>query len=199
MKLYYSVTSPFARKIRIAAMILDLDAEVELVNTDVYAKNDYFRINPLQKIPSLTTREGQTLTNSPFILEYLDFISLGKKILPLAGPERWPALNFQSIADGIMEASVLRRYESLRPADRQDMSFENRQKEKITNGLSFFETNHFQMTKNWGVAEISLACALGYLDLRFSKENWLKVYPHLSHWYQSVKESDVMKKTEAKI
>lgn len=199
MKLYYSITSPFARKIRVASMLLKLDAEIELINTDVYAKSGYYRINPLSKIPSLTTREGQTLTNSPFILEYLDYISLSKKILPLAGPERWPALHFQSIADGIMEASVLRRYESLRPVDRKDNNFENRQKEKVAHGLEFFEANHYLMKKDWGIAEISLACALGYLELRFPQENWLKSYPHLQSWYNSAKDLEVMKKTEAKL
>ncbi len=197
MKLYYSATSPFARKVRIASMLLKLDSEIELVNTDVYAKNDYYRVNPLSKIPSLTTREGQTLTNSPFILEYLDYLSLGKKILPFPGPERWPALHFQSIADGMMEASVLRRYESLRPVDRRDESFENRQKDKIKNALDFFEANHFQMKKDWVIAEISLACALGYLELRFSQENWLHHYPHLQNWYNSARELDIMKKTSA--
>lgn len=199
MKLYYSITSPFARKVRVAALILGLDAEVELINTDVYAKNDYYRTNPLAKIPTLITRDRQTLTNSPFILEYLDFISLGKKILPLSGPERWPALNLQSIADGLMEASVLRRYESLRPVDRQDEDFESRQKEKVVRSLEFFEARHFQMKKDWGVAEISLACALGYLELRFSQENWLKPFPHLTKWYGMARETEWMKKTEAKI
>jgi len=82
MKLYYSGTSPFARKVRVAAMILGLNSEIELVTTDVYVATDYSKVNPLVKIPALTTREGQVITNSPFILEYLDFLSLGRKIIP---------------------------------------------------------------------------------------------------------------------
>lgn len=199
MKLFYSVTSPFARKVRVAAALLGLESEIELVNTDVYAKNNYHQVNPLVKIPALMIRDGQTLTNSPFILEYLDSISLGKKLLPLPGPERWKALHFQSIADGMMEASVLRRYEILRPVDRRDPLFDQRQKEKVFNALEFFETRLSQMKKEWGVAEISLACALGYLELRYAKEEWLKNFPRLSAWYKEVREIPVMKKTEAQV
>ena len=79
MKLYYSITSPFARKVRVAADLLGLESQIELISTDVYAKNDYYRVNPLVKIPALQLRDGNTLTNSPFILEYLDSISLDKK------------------------------------------------------------------------------------------------------------------------
>ena len=71
MKLYYSTSSPFARKIRIASQLLGFESEIELCVADLSQK-DYAQVNPLMKVPALITRQGTMLTNSPFILDYLN-------------------------------------------------------------------------------------------------------------------------------
>ena len=130
MKLYFSKTSPFARKVRLAALILGLDKEIELEIVDVFKDPHYKEINPLVKIPTLKTRDGFLLSNSPVIVDYLDSLSFSKKVIP-ADESRWQALQFQSIADGVMDASVLRRLESLRIPEKQDQGFDLRQKRKL--------------------------------------------------------------------
>lgn len=186
MKLYYSVTSPFARKVRISAMVLGLDSEIELVPTDVYSADNFYvtKINPLNKIPALEIRLGEILTNSPFICDYLNSISLSRKIIPGNSFDRWSILNRQSIGDGIMEASVLRRYESLRPLDRQDVKFDQRQKDKVQNGLRLFEENIARIKTDFEIDGITLLCALGYLEFRFSDEKWVEKFPRLNDWYK---------------
>ncbi len=186
MKLYYSSTSPFARKVRMSAIILGLEKQITLETVDVFNDASYSNVNPLVKVPTLQTREGLFLTNSPFILEYLDSLSLELKVIP-TDSSRWQALQFQSVADGIMDAAVLRRLESLRVPEKQDPKFDQRQREKIKNGLKYFE-NSIQLLKSetsWTVVEISLCCAIGYLYYRFANENWLANVPKLKSWYEN--------------
>tara|TARA_B110001454_G_scaffold16046_1_gene14391 strand:+ start:40098 stop:40691 length:594 start_codon:yes stop_codon:yes gene_type:complete len=197
MKLYYSPASPFARKVRISAILLGLENEVTLETVDVFNDNSYSAVNPLVKIPTLQTREGLFLTNSPYIVDYLDSLSSTTKMIPTDG-SRWQALQFQSIADGIMDAAVLRRLESLRSPDKQDSKFDLRQKQKIQNGMRYFESNIDLLKMKWTVSEISLCCAIGYLNYRFGSENWLAEYPKLNHWYTEANRLDCVARTMVK-
>ena len=112
---------------------------------------------------------------------------------------RWQMLQFQSVADGIMDAAVLRRLESLRSPEQQDPKFDQRQKDKIRNGLHYFE-NNFQLLNSddkWTVAEISLCCAIGYLYFRFANENWLAGFPKLTVWNDNAQKLSWVAQTRA--
>jgi glutathione S-transferase len=190
MKLYYSPTSPFARKVILSASVLGLGHELELESADVYQRNISYvtRINPLNKIPALQTREGNLLVNSPFICDYLNSLPTVKKVIPTQGPERWKVLNNQAIADGIMEAAVLRRYEVLRKSHLRDPNFDKRQWDKINDSLQYFESHLAEFLGELQLDGITLLCAIGYLDFRFAHETWLERFPRLREWYNLHKE-----------
>lgn len=194
MKLFYSKTSPFARKVIISAMKLKLESQLELSTVDVFNDPEYHRINPLVKVPSLEIAEGKILTNSPFICEYLNSFSEEKDLFA-TGENKWDDLQNQSLADGMMEAAVLRRLESLRPTEKQDPHFDKRQKEKIVNVLNYFNERITVLKDDWTISEISVACALGYLEFRFASEQLLTPYPALSAWYEKVKKLEWMVRT----
>lgn len=185
MKLYYSKSSPFARKVRLAAQVLGLDGKLELVLVDVFGDTAQFRnINPLIKIPALEMETGETLVNSPFICQYLASLKPGQNLYPQA-PELWQALNFQAVADGGTDAAVLRRMESLRSPDKQDSKFNRRQNEKIENALEFCEDNLFRLSQqDLTIAEISVICFVDYVQFRFGHEHWDQKFPKLFSWVQ---------------
>src|SRR5258708_9785465 len=108
-----STTSPFARKIRIAISILGLEDKIRIENADTLDPKDSVRQqNPLGKIPTLVFDDGSTLFDSRVILEYLDHMAGGARIYPPAGPARFDALSMQALADGFLDAGILRVYES---------------------------------------------------------------------------------------
>lgn len=183
MKLYFSPTSPFVRKVRLAAEALGLTEQIELVPTDVYTNISLYKnINPLIKIPALETKSGEILTNSPFICQYLASLKPGTTFWP-QGDQLWKALQFQSIADGGMEAAVLRRYESLRSPDKFDSKFDYRQKEKILNALEYLQNHLPQLsTENLGIAEVSTISFIDYLHLRYANEKLQDLFPRIFEW-----------------
>ena len=90
MKLTFSPASPFARKVRIAAIELGLIDKIEFVPTAVapgQPNDEYSQINPLKKLPALILDNGDVIINSYVIVEYLDELAGGGKLIPASGPD----------------------------------------------------------------------------------------------------------------
>ena len=173
--------SPFVRKVRIAAAVLELDDRIELVTADTNDPDDSLRTqNPLGKIPALVLDGGETIYDSAVIVEYLDTLAGGGKIIPAHGRRRFCSLTQQALADGIMEAAVLVRYEMLwRAPEMRSEKWIAHQNDKIARGLAAFETALPEELSDIGT--ISLACALGYLDFRFDGA-WRATHRALVAW-----------------
>jgi len=181
MILRSSLPSPFGRKIKIAAAMLGLKDRIEIVMTDTNNPDDPIRQqNPLGKIPALILDDGLVLFDSPVILEYLDHAAGGGKIIPASAPDRFKVLTQAALADGIIEAAILLVYEKrFRDENERSVRWADYQSEKVTRGLKAFEAA--PPTGARDVAHISLACALGYQDLRFEGK-WRADYPALVAW-----------------
>ena len=184
MKLLYSPFSPFARKVRIAAFETGLQDRIEVVPTSTEdPASGLSARNPLNKIPVLETAFGP-LYDSPVICEYLDTLHDGPKLVPAAGPARWQALRWQALADGLMDAALLIRYEiTLRPAEKQHDAWFERQKGKIRKALDQMEADAAELDGPLTIGVIAAASALGYLDLRFADWGWRETHPRLAAWH----------------
>ena len=183
MILRFSPSSPFVRKVRIAAGLLGLDDKIALRAVDLNDPADSIRAeNPLGKIPSLVLDDGETLYDSRVILEYLDHIAGGGRILPSEPKARFAALRLQALCDGMLDASVLQVYESrYRPPEMKVQSWLDRQHDKVARGLAVLEASPPALAGMPDVGQIALACLLGYLDLRFDGV-WRERYPKLVAW-----------------
>lgn len=181
MILRSSPFSPFGRKVKIAMHHLGLADRIEVVMADTADPADSLRgQNPLGKIPVLILENGETLFDSRVILEYLDHLAGGGIILP-AGEARFPVLRLQAIADGVMDASILQVYERrMRPAERQHPEWTTYQADKVARALAILEAAP-PARDRVDVGTIALACALGYLDLRFPG-TWRDAHPALVRW-----------------
>jgi glutathione S-transferase len=178
-----SPPSPFGRKIKIAASLLGLSDQIKIETTDTNDPSDSIRKqNPLGKIPALILDDGSALFDSPVILEYLDAFAGGGKIIPREGKARWNVLRLHAIADGIMDAALLQVYEKrFRPEEHWVAKWTDYQAEKVTRTLDALEAAPPALTPMPDIGQIGLACALGYLDLRFEGK-WRAKYPKLVAW-----------------
>ncbi len=172
--------SPFARKVRIAAAVLRLDDRIEVVPADTSDPGDSLRAqNPLGKIPTLLLEDGRAIYDSPVILEYLDWLAGGGKLIP-TGPERFDVLTRAALADGVSDAAILKVYETRwRDDGARSARWLDHQTGKIGRGLAALEAH--PPGEDIDVAAITLACALGYLDLRFAGA-WRAERPKLVAW-----------------
>jgi len=151
--------------------------------TDTNDPSDSIRKqNPLGKIPALILEDGSALFDSTVILEYLDALAGGGKIIPREGAARWDALRLHAIGDGIMDAGILLVYEKrFRPEEHWVAKWTDYQSQKIARTLDVLEAAPPAISGMPNVGHIALACALGYLDLRFEGK-WRAKYPELVAW-----------------
>ena len=188
MKLYFNPASPYVRKVRVTAHELDLSGRIELISislTPVSPHDGLRSSNPLGKIPALVLDDGTTLYDSPVVCEYLDALAGGNRIFPAAGAARWTALRRQALADGIMDAAVLTRYEdAVRPKELRWQEWIDGQFLKIRTTLDALERENLEGV--FDIGTISIACALGYLDLRFASEGWRTSRPRLAAWVAAI-------------
>lgn len=176
-----SPASPFGRKVKMAALELGLMDRIEIVAADTNDPSEPLRQqNPLGKIPTLVLEDGTTLFDSRVIVEYLDHLA-GGKIFP-AGEARFSQLRLQALADGIADAALLQVYEGrYRPEEGRNASWLAHQAGKVTRGLEALEAAPPTFPDRPRIGEIALACALGYLDLRFEGK-WRADFPKLVAW-----------------
>jgi glutathione S-transferase len=185
MILRSSPPSPFGRKVRIAVSLLGLDNEVKIEAADTTDVNDSLRRqNPLGKIPALIAEDGMVYYDSRVILDYLDHRAGGGKILPHDAKARLAALRLQALCDGILDASILVIYESRwRPTEHHVQKWVEHQTGKMTRAFAALEAEPPALNANAlpDVGQITLACALGYSDLRFGGK-WRADHPRLVAW-----------------
>ena len=188
MKLYFSPTSPFVRKVRATAHELGLSDGIELISISLSPVSPHEGLrssNPLGKMPALILEDGSALYDSPVICEYLDTLAGGNRIFPAAGAARWTALRRQALADGIMDAAVLTRYEeAVRPKELRWQDWADGQFLKVRTALDVLESEN--LSDAFDIGTISIACALSYLDLRFAREGWRTSRPRLAAWAAAI-------------
>lgn len=179
--------SPFGRKVKIAAAILGLADRIEIVDADTNDPDEALRRqNPLGKIPTLVLENGATLYDSRVILDYLNSLARdGERRIVPKGKARFDALTRQALADGLMDAALLQVYEGRwRAEDRRDQKWLDHQAGKVERALAIFEANPPKIDGTVDIGHIALACALGYLDLRFGGR-WRADHPKLVAWLEA--------------
>lgn len=184
MFLRTSLTSPFGRKPRLAAAVTGLADRVEVVVANFLDDNDSLRVqNPLGKIPTLVLADGSTLYDSRVILEYFDYLVGGDCIIPVEPMARFAGLKLQAIGDGILDAGVLRRLETMfRDEPTWSQRWLSYQSGKMNRALDVLEAAPPSETEIL-VGEIAVACSLGFIDFRLG-DDWRAGRPRLAGWFE---------------
>ncbi|MFZ9505850.1 MAG: glutathione S-transferase [Burkholderiaceae bacterium] len=200
MKLLFSPFSPYVRKCLVTANELGLDGRISLLASAANPVNRDQTIiphNPLGKVPTFFTDDGEALYDSRVICEYLNDLAKGG-IFPAAGTARWRALTLQSLGDGILDAAILARYEVfLRPEPLRWEDWSRGQRDKIRTSLAHLNANPSMLSAELTIGNIAVGCALWYLDLRFADFGWRETYPEVAKWYAAYSQRPSMKMTWA--
>lgn len=183
MILRTSAPSPFGRKVKIVAKMLGIYDQLTVELADTNNPADTLREqNPLGKIPILILEDDRKIFDSRVICEYLDAQVDGVSLHPTASDARWEALTLQALGDGIVDASILQVYEKrMRPEEKQHADWQNYQADKVKRSLDQLKENAPSLEGDLTIGHVAIACALGYLDLRFDG-TWRATYPTLVSW-----------------
>ena len=182
MKLFHAPASPFARKVMACAIARGIEDQITLVPT-TGEDADLCTVNPLGKLPCLITDDGVSLFDSRVICEFLDTVGNVFPMFPGHAP-RFRALRFQALGDGIADAAVLSRGEASRPSEPARDKVLAVQKGKINRALDVLEAD--PPSTHVDIGSLAVACAVGYLDLRFPEHAWREGRPKLAAWFEAM-------------
>lgn len=187
MKLIGSLGSPYVRKARIT--LAEKKIDYKLVLEDVWSKDTTIHAsNPLGKVPCLVMEDGEAVFDSRVICEYVDTLSPVGKLIPPAGRDRIAVHCWEALADGMLDAAVAIRLESVQrtPEQRSD-AWIARQQRKIDEGLAAMAkglgANAWCVGNHYTLADIAVGCALGYLDFRSPELDWRERHPDLARHF----------------
>jgi glutathione S-transferase len=185
MKLAFSPASPYVRKVTACAIKRGINDKVERMKIGT-TDPALLPLNPLSKVPTLVLDDGTSIYDSPVICEYLDSIGTAPKLFPPPGPARWKALTQEALGDGILDATQPRRREIALPQDEGRQSYIALQQGKVKSALAVLEKEADSLGELTTIGEITIGCALGYLDFRYANEPWRPGHPKLTAWYEKV-------------
>ena len=193
LQLWYAPTSPFARKVRVAACELGLADRIELVRVDPWTDNRLRARNPLAKVPTLVVDGSEIFFESGVICDFLDSLKDQRQLFPPAGTARWKALRLQGAADGAMTAMGRLFADERRPANERSEAMMRRFVEAREATLDWLEQADF--APNPTIGEISVAALLGYLEFRWPERNWRIGRPRLADWFDAFRMRPSMQTT----
>jgi glutathione S-transferase len=183
MKLIFSPTSPYARKVRIALAEKKIECE-HIVAAPFEPGSTVADFNPLGKVPVLVLDDGTSVYDSRVIVEYLDTVSPVSRLIPEPSRQRIAVKRWEALADGICDAAVSIVLERKRAPEQRSGESIERQQRKITAGVAALarELGDHPWCNGDGytLADIATGCALGYLDFRHPDIAWSAQYPNLA-------------------
>jgi glutathione S-transferase len=186
MKLLGSPGSPYARKARIAMIEKQVNCEF-VADRPSEPGSQVPKYNPLSKVPVLVLDDGKGMIDSSVIAEYFDGIGSGAKLIPTEFNARIAVRQWEALGDGIVDAIVALTHDS-RYSKTCDASADWYQKQlkKIEGGFAAAErdigSNEFCFGNAFGLADICVGMALGYMDRAFSGYDWRGKYPGLKRY-----------------
>ncbi len=186
MILRTSLTSPFGRKVRLAAKVLDVHDQFTIVHADTVDESDTLRQqNPLGKLPTLLLPDGRALYDSRTIVEFLHESVPDSPLFPADPVAKALARTQVVLCDGITDAALLLVYEGrFRDPGTHSSRWIEHQAGKVWRALDQIREHTLPLNLR-SAASISLVCALGYLDWR-QPLAWRERHPALVEWFERI-------------
>ena len=192
MKLLASLASPYTRKVRVVLAEKKIECDLELVDV-APVDNAVNAHNPLGKIPTLVLDDGTPLYDSRVIVEFLDNASPISRLIPDERRDRVAVRRWEALADGVLDAGILVRSESLRDKKERSKAWTDKQTARMHRAMEQLAKDLGEKTfchaERYSLADIALGCCTGWLDFRKPGDvDWCGQYGSLAQHYRKLME-----------
>jgi glutathione S-transferase len=204
MRLFVTPASPWVRRVVLSVIELGLQDKVELIQTrwphrwatqTVDFSPQFIDATPVARIPALVTDDGLRLVDSGVICDYLNAEFGGYKLLAQSGASRWNLLAIISIVNGLVEAQISRRAETLRADFERSNDFIQKMRDREDRCFRALDPAAASFGHDVDLAQISVATACGFADFRYPGEEWRSSAPALARWFERFSERPSMRQT----
>lgn len=186
MRLLYSPTSPYARKVRVCLFEKGMADRIVLVAVNPLGEDtgELHRLNPLGKVPALVLDDGRVIMDSPLICQWLDWLVPEPRLIPTEDDRRLEVLTRQAVADGVTDAAFSLVMEARRPEPQRSPEWNDRWTAAIERGVRALGER--VATNRFDLGDVATATALLYLDFRLAPLDWRDANPALASWADGV-------------
>ncbi len=189
--------SPYVRKVRVTAHEVGLTQRLDCVEAHVFdPATPLLAENPLGKVPALVRDDGSVLYDSTVICQYLDTLHRVARLFPPEGEALWQALRRNALGDGLGQAATWNIRERYRAEGERSPSYQAYYERAIERCFAALEAEAPALSARFGIGEISIACAISYVDFRYPDRGWRKTAQRLGDWYDGVRARPSMRETE---
>ena len=187
MKLFYTVTSPIARKCRIIARELNLIDKIEEVITTTRSEDALImKNNPNGMVPTLETDEGFNIVESMAICNYLEKQSNNKEFVPQDEKKYWQIYALDSIASQTLESIVSRARERIyKPEEFHYPDGIKHEEGRAERTLDLLEKQAPDYANTFNKLHVTIGLCGLVLDNVFPHEEWKNNRPNLTKVYES--------------
>jgi len=197
MKLLYQTHSPYARKVLVFAHEAGIAERIEVVHheTSPTRRNEHvFAENPLGKVPVLVRPGRPSIFDSDVICAYLDTVHDGRRLIPPEGEARWRALRVQAVAQGLADAGIAVRWETVRrPEELRYPPLRDGYTQKLIASYDWVE-RELDIASPIHVGHIALATTLSWLEFR-ELPTFREKRPRLVAWFDEFEARPSMRAT----
>jgi glutathione S-transferase len=197
MKLLYQTHSPFARKALVFAHEVGISHLMQVVHqeTSPTLRNEQvFAENPLGKVPVLVRPGLAPIFDSDVICAYFDTLHTGRRLIPADGEARWQALRMQAVAQGLADAGIQVRWETVRrPESLRYAALREGYTEKLIAGYDWLE-REMDGKSPIHVGHIAVATCLSWLEFR-GLPSFRQNRPELVAWFDDFESRASMRAT----
>jgi len=202
MKLLGGTISPYTRKVRVVLAEKKIDCDFEIADVNP-VDNPVNAHNPLGKVPTLLLDDGTALYDSRVIVDFLDSVSPISRLIPEATRDRVAVRRWEALADGVLDAGLLVRYESIRDKKEQSAAWSAKQLARMKRAMDQISKELGERTwchaDRYSLADIALACCTGWLDFRKpGGVDWRKDYASAARHYDKMMERPAVADTVPK-
>ncbi len=191
--------SSFVRRVAIALTLYELPFEHRPWSTFGDAER-LKAFNPLAKVPTLVLDDGDVLTDSHLIIDYLDgLVEPERRMFPSAEPERHRALGIAGLATVMADTGVSLFYETRLHESPSPLLVERR-RWQVLGALAALEVDRAaRPTPYWfggriGHADIAVTCALRHVGDSIPGLFDTVSYPHVRDHASRLEAMDVFQR-----
>ena len=166
MILYGSTTSPYVRRVRIVARMLNVPFELVDTATDD-GQAQLREISPIWKVPALKSGE-QVIYDSHAVIDFLSERHGHQTLRPSAPDDAWRERNIHTVIDGALDSAINIFY--LRKDGAPDVEYMLKQARRVQSAMAWLDRAlrgpWFSDTAQIGLTEIALATTLDWMTFR---------------------------------